>query len=99
MSELLKRNKHFLKLLISTTQTQVKALMVTATRDQLLSLVEIAYNLIDRSEFNSLHYRLKKLITFLADLSISLKRKTPVLVKHRLLLIKALKQFRDIFEE
>ena len=98
MSENLQRNKDFVKLLITTTQTQVKALLSTVTPAQVQCLVEIAYNLIDTDQFQSLHHRQKKLLEYLANLSVNDKRKKPVLIKHRVLLIKVLKNFRDILE-
>ena len=98
MSEKLNRNKHFLKLLITTNQTQAKALLSTVTKDQLECLVEIGYNLVDRPEFQTLHHRPRRLIQYLGNLSISLKRKKHILIQHRGILIKTLKQFSHIFD-
>ena len=97
MSEKLERNKYYLNLLITTHPSQVKALLVSANPAQLECLVEIAYNLVDSPDFDSLYHREKKLLEFLANLSISLKRKKPILVEHSLFLRKVLKKFSPHF--
>ena len=96
MSEKLLENKHFVNLLITAHPSQTKALLTTASLAQVQCLVEIAYNLIETQE--SLHHRQKRLLEYLSNLSVSLKRKKPLLVKHRVLFVELLKKFRSIFE-
>ena len=75
MSEKLLENKHFVNLLITAHPSQTKALLTTASLAQVQCLVEIAYNLIETQEFHSLHPRQKRLLEYLSNLSVNLKRK------------------------
>ena len=95
MSENLQRNKDFVKLLITTTQTQVKALLSTVTPAQVQCLVEIAYNLLTLKKFR---HKQKKLLEIISKSSVSKTRKQSVIVKYNRILLNILKEFSYIFE-
>ena len=46
MNKLIKKEKHFLRLLLSTTIKQKKALLRAIEKNQLIAIVQIVYNLI-----------------------------------------------------
>ena len=97
MSENLQRNKHFLNLLINTTQTQAKALLKILTKDQLECLVEIAYNLAPLQKF---HYRQKKLLHFIAKPSVTNREKQQAIIKYSGILLNIFQEVRsDIFDQ
>ena len=96
MSEKLERHKHFLKLLITTTDTQAKALLSIATLDQIECLSEIAYNLLSLKIF---HHRQKKLLEFLSNPALSRRKQQRAIVKYNRILLHILKEVKYIIEE
>ena len=87
MSALVRRNLPFIRLLISTNTKQQKALFNTITREQVKSIIEITYNIINLGIRVSPADRTKLIrhVTLLKDIGIkkqSIKKKT-VLIKSK----------------
>lgn len=87
MSALIRRNLPFIRLLISTNTKQQKALFNTITREQVKSIIEITYNIINLGIRVSPADRTKLIrhVTLLKDIGIkkqSIKKKT-VLIKSK----------------
>lgn len=87
MSALVRRNLSFIRLLISTNTKQQKALFNTITREQVKSIIEITYNIINLGIRVSPADRTKLIrhVTLLKDIGIkkqSIKKKT-VLIKSK----------------
>ena len=87
MSALVRRNLSFIRLLISTNTKQQKALFNTITREQVKSIIEITYNIINLGIRVSPADRAKLIrhVTLLKDIGIkkqSIKKKT-VLIKSK----------------
>ena len=97
MSEKLDRNKDFLKLLISTTKTQAKALLKTLSKAQLDCLVEIAHNLVPLPRF---YHRQKRLLKFIANPLVNIRDKQRVITKYSRVLLNIFKEVKsDIFDQ
>lgn len=85
MSKNLVNNKHFLALLLSTSKEQALALLYTLTRQQLVLLSEIAFNVLDLPLPNKAqHYvtKKKKLFERIASSKTSTAAKRSAIEKH-----------------
>ena len=98
MSKKLIANRHFLELLLSTSREQALTLLTTVTKEQVLLIAEIAYNILQLPLPKKAKYyvnKKKKLIERLASKKLSLKKRTALITKNAkylMLLLWALKQ-------
>ena len=104
MSVLVRQNIPFIRLLISTTANQQKALINSITRDQVKSIIEITYNIIN------LHIPVaqadrKKLIrhiSLIKDIGLkklSIKKKTDLIKSKKRIIIAMLKAVINTVEK
>ena len=96
MSTLIKKEKHFILLLLSTNRKQQTALVKTITKSQLQAIVQIVYNVIHG--FRSLPENNKKKLQRFKSVIRKFISKGYSLKKRSALLLKYLKQFILIIE-
>ncbi len=97
MSKTINRVKHFVLLLLdkSTSKEQAKALLETATLDQVNAVSEITYNLLSgnlplNSKVNSILKKRKRVLNKLANKSISQKERSCIILQHTRLILDTL---------
>lgn len=84
MSKLIKKQTHFLHMLMSTSTEQRKALLYTVTDIQIKCISEIALNLLQlklNKRIKVVIKKYKKLLTKLASKSLSNKKKSELIIK------------------
>ena len=99
MSQKLRQNKNFLNLLLLTSSAQAKSLLQTITPQQVLTVVEIVYNLMKIVTSAKDKAVIKKRSGFLRKLSnkrTTLAVKKKLIVKHRAKLLKTLLHFKKV---
>ena len=99
MSQNLRKYKSFLTLLLSTSQTQAKALLQTITSGQVQAIVEIVYNLMNIASSSKDKAVIQKRRAFLRKLvnkRIKFGGKKNLVVKHKAKLLKTLLHFKKV---
>lgn len=85
MSKLLKRETHFLHLLLSTSNEQTKALLYTLTDNQIKCISEISLNLLHlklKPKIRALVNKSKKNLVKLAGKTLNNKKKLQIIIKN-----------------
>ena len=104
MSALVRGNLSFIRLLMSTTAKQQKALIDTITRDQVKSIIEITYNIINLRIPIAQADRKKLIrhISLLKDIGLkkqSIKKKTDLIKSKKGVIISMLKAVINTVEK
>ena len=87
----MRKEQTFLRLLLTTTLSQQKALLATITKEQTAALVEIAYNLPRLTDLGThIHF-----VSYLGDQKHSLRYKTYLIRKYSTRLLKALDPWKS----
>lgn len=102
MSELIRKNRNFLSLILSTSQEQQKAIINSITDNQALLLSEIFLNILEL-EHSERDFRFLKskvgVLDKLAKHKFSKRSKRGFVKKHKLVILRILLHFKDELQE